>query len=94
MWAIDATTGKLDPHWGEELSGGAAQGVVAGELILWPTTGEILLVDRSSSKPTGRALSLPTGGGAHLAVAKSAASGDIYIVAAGPSKLTAYRAMK
>jgi cellulose synthase operon protein C len=93
LWAINAATGKLDPHYGEELSGGAGQGAVAGELILWPTTGEILLVNRSSGKPTGKALSLPTGGGAHLAVAKSAKSGDIYIVAAGPSKLTAYRAV-
>jgi outer membrane protein assembly factor BamB len=91
LWALDAASGKLDPHYGEDLSGGAGQGAVAGELILWPTTGEILLVNRSSGKPTGKALSLPTGGGAHLAVAKSAESRDIYIVAVGPTKLTAYR---
>jgi outer membrane protein assembly factor BamB len=93
LWAINAATGKLDPHWGEELSGGAGQGAVAGELILWPTTGEILLVDRETGQPTSGALSLPTGGGANLAVGTSAASGDVYIIAAGPSKLTGYRAM-
>jgi outer membrane protein assembly factor BamB len=92
LWAIDASIGKLDAHWGEELSGGTGQGAVTGELILWPTTGEILLVNRTSGKPTGRSLSLPSGGGAHLAVVKSAASDDIYALAAGPSKLTAYRA--
>jgi outer membrane protein assembly factor BamB len=94
LWAVDSASGKLDSHWGEELSGGAGQGAVAGGVIMWPTTGEILLVDRSSGKLTGKVLSLPTGGGAHLAVAKSAESGDIYIVAVGPSKLTAFREIK
>jgi outer membrane protein assembly factor BamB len=92
LWAMDAATGKLDPGWGEELSGGTGQGAVAGELVLWPTTGELLLVNRATGKPTGKSLALPTGGGANLAVSRSAESGDIYVVAAGPSKLTAYRA--
>jgi cellulose synthase operon protein C len=93
LWAVDADTGKLDPQWGEGLSGGMGQGAVAGEAILWPTTGEILLVDRSTGKPAGRSISLPTGGGANLAMAKLAESGEIYVVAAGPAKMTAYRAI-
>jgi outer membrane protein assembly factor BamB len=104
LWAINAATGALDQHWGEQTTGGAGQSALAGGLILWPTTGDILLVDRATGKPTGRTLPLPTAGGANLVVGRAAATvagatdapkqsqPSTYVIAAGPTKLTAYRA--
>jgi outer membrane protein assembly factor BamB len=105
LWAVDAATGTLDQHWGEQTTGGAGQGALAGDLIFWPTTGDILLVDRATGKPTGRSLPLPTAGGANLVVGRAAATAAVasdapeqpqasaYIIAAGPTKLTAYRSV-
>jgi hypothetical protein len=94
LWALDAVNGESDPDWGSELSAGAGQGALAGDLILWPTTAEVLLVDRVTGKPTSRSLPLPALGGANLVVAAAAASGkpgDALVIAAGPTHVTAYR---
>jgi cellulose synthase operon protein C len=91
LWALDRASGEANSTWGAELSGGAGQGVVAGELIFWPTVAEILLVDRATGKPNEQALPLPAIGGANLVVAKTPAAAGEFVIAAGPTHLTAYR---
>jgi hypothetical protein len=91
LWAIELTTGDLDVDWGAELSGGAGQGAVAGNLIFWPTSQSILLVDRRTGRQVGDPIELPAGGGANLAVAADAESKGQYIVAAGPEHLAVFR---
>jgi hypothetical protein len=93
--ALDAASGELNPDWGGELSAGAGQGALADDLILWPTTAEILLVDRVTGKPMSQALPLPALGGANLVVAAAPAMsgkpGRPFVIAAGPTHITAYR---
>jgi hypothetical protein len=91
LWRLKADTGRLDPHWGEDLRGGAGQGAVAGRFIFWPTAGDILLLDRAAGRPTDRSISLPAAGGAHLVISSGGADGGVYLVAAGPSKVAGYR---
>jgi hypothetical protein len=95
LWALNAATGELDANWGSELSAGAGRGALAGDLILWPTTAEILLVDRVTGRLTSRALPLPALGGANLVVAAAPAAlgsrEDPFVLAAGPTHVTAYR---
>jgi hypothetical protein len=97
LWALDAANGELDPDWGGELFAGAGQGTLVGDVILWPTTAEIVLVDRVTGKPTSRALPLPALGGANLVVAAAGESRkpeDQFVIAAGPTHVTAYRRLK
>jgi outer membrane protein assembly factor BamB len=89
LWAISTADGKIDDAWGGNPGGGVGQGVVSGNLIFWPTIGDIVLVDRATGKHTGRTLPLPTAGGANLVVCTL--GGDEFILAAGPDRLTAYR---
>jgi hypothetical protein len=94
LWALDAASGEIRPDWGGELSAGAGQGALADNLILWPTTAQILLVDRFTGQPTSRALPLPALGGANLVVASAPTSGtpgDPFVIAAGATHVTAYR---
>jgi outer membrane protein assembly factor BamB len=82
LWALDVETGNLDPVWGEELTSGAGQGVVAGDVIVWPTTLSIALVDRATGKLTNQTIPLTSPGGANVVVhsshsATSAASVDL-----------------
>jgi outer membrane protein assembly factor BamB len=89
LWAINTADGKVNDAWGGQPGGGVGQGVVSGELVFWPTIGDVLLVDRSAGKPTGQTLPLPAAGGANLVVCKL--GGEEFILAAGPDRLTAYR---
>jgi outer membrane protein assembly factor BamB len=97
LWRVKLENGVLDPNFGKELSAGVGQGVVASDVIFWPTAGEILIVDRTTGAPTSQALALPAIGGANLLIAKSSpgaasrTSGDYYVVAVGSTHLTAYR---
>jgi hypothetical protein len=91
MWAVDRRTGRIHEAWGAEATGGAGQGAVAGELIFWPTTHEVLLVDRATGRPTGSALALPEPGGANVLIAAGARLEATFVVAAGSSRLTAFK---
>jgi hypothetical protein len=91
MWAVDRRTGRIHQAWGAEATGGAGQGAVAGELIFWPTTHEVLLVDRATGRPTGSALALPEPGGANVLIAAGARLEATFVVAAGSSRLTAFK---
>jgi outer membrane protein assembly factor BamB len=95
LWSLSAATGKTNEDWGGEFAGGEGQGVVAGDMVYWPTMGDILLVDRTTGratgKTTGRPMPLPTAGGANLVICKSADGAEEYLLAAGPDRLTAYR---
>nr|MBA3481465.1 hypothetical protein [Pirellulales bacterium] len=62
---------------------------VSGDLVFWPTIGDVLLVDRATGKPTGQTLPLPTAGGANLVVCTL--GGEEFILAAEPNRLTAFR---
>jgi outer membrane protein assembly factor BamB len=89
LWAINAADGKIDDAWGGDPAGGVGQGVASGDLVCWPTIGDIVLVDRATGKPIGQTLPLPTAGGANLVVCML--DGDEFILAAGPDRITAYR---
>jgi outer membrane protein assembly factor BamB len=98
LWRLSLLTGEVDAAFGKDLSGGVGRGCAAGEVIFWPTAGEILQVDHKTGTPSPKALALPAIGGANVLVAKAdppngAADeeGDYYVVAAGPTHLTAYR---
>ncbi len=96
LWRVPLNNGQLDSKYGEELAAGVGQATVAGDLVFWPTPGEILLVDRATGKPTSRALALPAIGGTNVVVAKvrageaSEAKADYYVVAQGSAHLTAW----
>jgi len=92
LWAINLDDGNIDPSWGGELIGGAGQGAVAGKLIFWPTSAEILLVDRARGTVTSTPLALPEIGGAHVVVATADPHGVPYVIATGPGHVTAFRA--
>jgi len=92
LWAINTADGKFDDAWGGDPGGGVGQGVVSGDLVFWPTIGDVLLVDRAIGKPTGQSLPLPAAGGANLVVCTL--GGEEFILAAGPDRLTAYRRMQ
>jgi outer membrane protein assembly factor BamB len=98
LWRLSLLTGEVDAAFGKDLSGGVGRGCAAGEVIFWPTAGEILQVDRKTGTPSPKALALPAIGGANVLVAKADPpngavdeEGDYYVVAAGPTHLTAYR---
>ncbi|MCA9234616.1 MAG: PQQ-binding-like beta-propeller repeat protein [Planctomycetales bacterium] len=86
-WALDAATGEVDPQWGENLWGGAGQGAVAGDWLLWPTDGSVRIVDRRTCETVGEPLDLPTGGGANV----FAVHAGEFVVAAGRNRLIVYR---
>jgi hypothetical protein len=88
-WAINAADGTMVDAWGGEPDSGVGQGVAAGDLICWPTIGDVILVDSRTGKPTGQTLPLPGAGGANLVVCKL--GDDEFLLAAGPERLTAYR---
>jgi hypothetical protein len=89
LWAINAADGTMVDAWGGEPDSGVGQGVAAGDLICWPTIGDVILVDSRTGKPTGQTLPLPGAGGANLVVCKL--GDDEFLLAAGPERLTAYR---
>ncbi|MCG8448695.1 MAG: PQQ-like beta-propeller repeat protein, partial [Pirellulales bacterium] len=80
----------LDAHTGSVLSTGDApalrgRAVIAGERILWPSAGEIHVLDLHTGKSIAPALSLPDPGQANLALAKD------YLIATQPHRLTVFR---
>lgn len=86
-WAVDAATGQIEQDWGDDLRGGAGQGAMAGDWLLWPTDGNVRIVEVNSCRPVGEPLELPEPGGANLAVAR----GGEFVIAAGRRRLTVYR---
>lgn len=97
LWSLSAATGEIDTAWNPEnfeAFTGAGQGALAGNLILWPTITDVLLLDRHTGKPAGQPLPLPTPGGANLVImdtSRDRTEGALCIVAASPDRLTAYR---
>lgn len=89
-WALDAATGQVDPAWGENLWGGAGQGALLGDWLLWPTAGSVRIVNSDAGEPVGDSLELPDAGGANVI----AACGGEYVVAAGRRRLTVFRRTK
>lgn len=88
--AISVASGQPDAAQTADALGGAGQGAVAGELVFWPSAGEIHVLDRASGRRAGDPLPLPSGGGANLVVAADR-DGVSYVIAAGVDRLTAYR---
>jgi outer membrane protein assembly factor BamB len=94
LWAINAETGKLDPSWGEQLTGGAGQGALADDVIVWPTALSITLVDRTSGNPMDQSVALSSPGGANVAIlgsAESSPTSAAVVIAATPTQLMLFR---
>ncbi|RIK74102.1 MAG: hypothetical protein DCC67_17005, partial [Planctomycetota bacterium] len=91
---LQLMNGDADPLWGASVKGCAGAAAVAGELIFWPTTRDIRLVDRRTGEPTGESAPLAAPGGANLAVVEfQDKDGRLsqLLLAAGAAQLTAYR---
>lgn len=80
---LDPTTGNiLKSDFNRQLAG---QGVVAGDVLLWPESRSILRFDLTTGEQIPGDLRLPESGGANLL-----AVGE-YLLAAGPTRLTVFR---
>jgi outer membrane protein assembly factor BamB len=88
LWWIDVRQGKVLRRWPDTTPRGYGRGVLAGDQVIWPTTGELYVFDQDASKKSPRdpiPLSERGAVGGNLV-----AAGGLLLVAS-PDKLFAFR---